>query len=76
MVVAVRAVFVSFLELFDLLSKHLFALLTGKNHFGGSFQLVILSFFVALRAVEPLSAARSTDGTLSVEDVFAHLNYY
>ena len=72
-VVTVRAVLVGLLELFDLLAEHLSALLADDDHFGRLFQLMILGFFVALGAVEPLSTAGSSNGALGVQDVLAHI---
>ena len=68
-----RTIFIGFFEvLVNLLSENLLAFLTCEDHLAGSFQLVILGFVMAKRAIEPLSAAWSSDGDLGVEDVFAH----
>ena len=72
-IITVRAELVGFLELIDLLAEHLSAFLADEDHFCGFFELVILGFFVALGAVEPLSAAGGSNGDLGVEDVLAHI---
>ena len=55
------AEFVCFLELFDLLAEHLFALFAGKDHLRCFLQLMVLSLLVAIWTVEPLSAAWSSN---------------
>ena len=73
MVVAVRAVLITFIELLHVLAKALLALLTRERHLHGLFELVCLRFGVALRAVEPLPAARRANRDLGIEDVFTIL---
>ena len=69
-----RAVLVSLIELFaHLLSKDSLALFAAQDHFMGELKLMVLSFSVALRAVEPFLAARGSDGDLGVHNVFAHI---
>ena len=72
MVVAMGAVLVGLLEFFDVLAEDLFALLAGEHHLGCTLQLVVLLLIMALGAVEPLTAAGSANGHLSVQNVFAH----
>ena len=73
MIVASGAVFVSFLELFDLFAENFLTFLASKDHLSCPFELVVLSFVVALGAVEPFPAAGCSDGDLGVEYMLAHL---
>ena len=67
---------ISLIELFvEFFSEYFSTFFTGQNHFVLSLELMVLRFFVALWAVEPLFAARSSDGNLSVHNVFAHIFY-
>jgi hypothetical protein len=71
-IIAVRAVLVTLVELRRVLPETLLALFTGEYHFGGFGERVGFLFEVAFGAVEPFSAAGRADGYLGVEDVFAH----
>lgn len=55
-VVAMRAVFVTLLELLNILAESLSALLASKDHFEGGLQVVCLRFGVAFCAVKPFAA--------------------
>ena len=72
MVVAMRAVLVRLFNLLGLFAEDLLAFLANHDDFGGQLQLVVLCLCVALRAVEPLLAAGSSNGDLRVQNVFAH----
>ena len=58
-VIAMGAVLIGLLELFDLLAESALALLAQEDHFHGGHELVVFAPFlhVALRAVEPKFAA-------------------
>lgn len=72
MVIAMRAVFVTFLVRAHVLPKRTFAFLAKKGHFKRLRQLVIGLFFgVTFGTVEPLAATWCADCDLSVEDVLA-----
>ena len=74
-IVAMRAVFVSFLKLLDVFAENLSAFLACEDHLGCPFELMILSFVVTLRTVEPFPAAGSSDSNLGVENVLTHLKF-
>lgn len=54
-------------------SEALLAFLAGEDHLVLLLELVVGVLCVAFGAVEPLLAARSANGDLGVENVFAHL---
>ena len=74
-VITARAELIGVLELTNILSKGLLALLTEQNQIGSLFKLMVHLLFMAVGTIEPFSAARSTDRNLGVKNVFAH-NYY
>lgn len=65
-IIAMRAVLVALLINGHVLAECLLALLTNKSHLGCPRKRVRLCFRVTFGAVEPLLAARGTDGDLSV----------
>ena len=73
-VIAMGAIFVGLLELFNLFAESALALLAQEDHFHGRHELVVIAplLHVALRAVEPKFAAGGANGDLRIEDVFAH----
>lgn len=66
MIVAVGAVLVRLLKLFDVLAEALFALFAGEDHLEGLEEGVGLGFGVAVYAVEPFPAAGGADRDLGV----------
>ena len=74
MVVAMRAVFVGFFELFDCLTEYLLTFFAGKDEFESfhEFMVIFPEFFVALWAVKPLLTARCSYCNLGVHNMFAH----
>ena len=74
LVYLLRAVFVGFVKLLaHFFSEDFFAFFTNHDHLMGPLELVVLSVFVALRAIEPLFAARGSDSDLGIHDVLAHV---
>ena len=67
-----RAKFVSILKLTHVFTKYVLAFFAGHHNFLVLQYFVVLLFFVALWAVEPLFTANGADLYLSVSDVFAH----
>ena len=65
-VVTMWTVLVALLKLFHILPEGLLTLLASERHFERLFQIVILRVGVALRTVEPLSAAWRANGDLGV----------
>ena len=61
-----RAVLVALLINGHVLAERLLALLTDETHFGRPCKRMRLCLRVTFGAVEPLFAARGTDGDLSV----------
>jgi len=76
MVVAMRAVLISFFVLLYIFAEYLLALLACEDEFHGLLQLVIFApqIFVAVWAVEPLLAAWCSDCNLSIHNMFAHFS--
>ena len=70
-VITMRAVLVALIKLVHVFAETLFALFAREDHLHRLFERVRLCVGVALRTVEPLSAARGADRDLGVEDVFA-----
>jgi hypothetical protein len=70
MIITMWTVFIALLVGRHILSERLFAFLAHKNHLRCLLQGVCLRFTVAFGAIVPLFAAWSTDGDLSVQDVF------
>ena len=74
LVYLLRAVFISFVKLLvHFFSEDFFAFLANHDHFMGPLKLMVLSFSVAFRAIEPLFAARGSDSNLGIHDVLAHI---
>lgn len=69
-VVTVRAILVAFLVSGHVLPKCLFTFLAHESHLQCFCKLMRLRLCMALGTVEPLFAARSTDGDLGVQDMF------
>jgi hypothetical protein len=67
--------FVGFIEFFNhFFSENFLAFLASKHEFCGSLKFMILGKLVTFDAVEPFFAARSSDGYLSVHNMFAHVD--
>ena len=75
-VIAVRAVFVGLLVLFDLFSEYLLTFLACEDELEGLLELVIVTpeVLVAVWAIEPFLAAWSSDSNLGVQNMLAHLS--
>ena len=71
MIIAVGAVLVAFLVVDHVLTECLLALFAHERHLRRPAEAMVLGLGVALGAVKPLLAARSADGDLGVEDMFA-----
>ena len=65
-IITMRAVLVALLINGHVLAERLLALLTNESHFGCPRKRMRLCFRVTFGAVEPLLAARGTDGDLGV----------
>lgn len=76
-VVAVRAVLVGLVKVAHVLPEDLLALLARKDHLHRlPYGVVGALLLVALGAVKPSLAARSPDGNLGVQYVFAHFFFF
>ena len=71
MVIAVRAVFIAFFINSYIFPESLFAFLAHEGHFRRFSKWMGLDFSVTFSTIKPLLAARSTDGHLRVQDMFA-----
>ena len=71
MIIAVRAVFITFFVNRHILPESLFAFLAYKGHLRCFGKGMGLGFSVTFSTIKPLLAARSTDGDLSIQDMFA-----
>ena len=71
MIIAVRAVFITFFINSHIFSESLFAFLAHKRHFRRFSKWMGFDFSMTFCTIEPLFAARSTDGHLRVQDMFA-----
>ena len=71
MVVTVWAILVALVIVGHVLAERLLALLAQEGHLRRPLEPVVLRLRMALRAVEPLLAARGADGDLRVQNVFA-----
>ena len=70
-IVTVRAVLITLIELRGIFPEGFLALLTDKRHLGRLCEPVGLRFGVAFGAIEPLLAAGRADGNLGIQDVLA-----
>ena len=70
-VVTMRAILVALLIVGHIFAERLLALFAHERHLRRLPEPVVLALGVALGTVEPLFAARSPDGYLRVQDVFA-----
>ena len=75
-VIAVRAVLVSLLVLFDLFSEYLLTFLACEDELEGLHELALSlpEVLVAVWAVEPFLAAWGSDRNLGVQNMLAHLS--
>ena len=71
MIIAVRAVFIAFFINSHIFPKSLFAFLAHECHFRRFCEWMGFDFSVTFSTIKPLLAARSTDGHLRVQDMFA-----
>jgi hypothetical protein len=71
MIIAVRAVFITFFVHSHIFPESLFAFLAYEGHFRRFSKWMGFGFSVTFSAIKPLLAARSTDGNLGVQDMFA-----
>ena len=70
-VIAVRAVLVTFLVVHHIFPERFLAFLAHEGHFVRLPQPMVLIFSMALGAIEPLLATWSSNGNLSIQDMFA-----
>ena len=54
-------------------AEYLLANFAGKDHFNSLLELMITGFVVTVGTVVPFLAARGTDGSLDIQNMFAHL---
>ena len=66
------AEFVAFIEVYKVFAEALFTGLAREMHFQSLFELMVGDFIVTFSAIEPFFTARSSDGDLGVENMFAH----
>lgn len=71
MVVTVGTVFIALFKCCYVFSERLSTLLAQEYHFRRSAQRVVCCFCVAICTVEPLPAARSSDGDLGIQNMLA-----
>jgi hypothetical protein len=71
MIIAVRAVLITFFINSHIFSESLFAFLAHKRHFRRFRKWMGFNFSVAFSTIKPLLAALSTDGHLRIQDMFA-----
>ena len=70
-IIAVRAVFIAFFIDSHIFSESLFAFLAHEGHFRRFSKRMGFDFSVTFSTIKPLLAARSTNGDLRVQDMFA-----
>jgi hypothetical protein len=71
MIIAVRAVFITFFINSHIFPKSFFAFLAHERHLRRFSKWMRFDFSMTFSTIKPLFAARSTDGHLRVQDVFA-----
>lgn len=71
MIIAVRTVFIAFFVNSHIFPESLFAFLAHEGHFRRFSEWMGFGFSVTFSAIKPLLAARSADGDLGVQDMFA-----
>ena len=71
MIIAMRTVFVAFLVNSHIFPESFFTFLAHKGHFHRLSKWMGFDFSVTFSTIKPLLAARSTDGDLGVQDMFA-----
>ena len=71
MIIAVWAVFIAFFINSHIFPKSLFAFLAHERHFRRFSKWMGFDFSMTFSTIKPLLAARSTDGHLRVQDMFA-----
>ena len=71
MIVAVRAVFIAFFINSHIFPESFFAFLAHEGHFRRFSKWMGFNFSMTFCTIKPLLAARSTNGHLRVQDMFA-----
>ncbi len=71
MIVAVRAIFITFLIVIHVFPEGLLTLLAHKCHLSSLPQTMVLCLCVAFCTIEPLLAAGCSDGYLCIQYMFA-----